>query len=60
MALLMTYTIFLLVFLGEVAIRALFGIQDIPAAFGHGFLAGLIVLGVDFVSYFIRSLFPRS
>ncbi|KUG30021.1 hypothetical protein ASZ90_000087 [hydrocarbon metagenome] len=56
----MTYVAFLLVFLGEVAIRALFGIQDIPAAFGHGFLAGLVVLGVDFVSYFIRSFSPRS
>ncbi|WP_176630227.1 hypothetical protein [Desulfolutivibrio sulfoxidireducens] len=46
----------LLVFLGETAVRALFGIPDFVSAFGHGILAGLVVIGIDC----IRSCLPRS
>lgn len=51
---------FLLVFLGEIAARALFGLDaDHLAAFGHGFVAGLVVLGIDFIAYAFRQ-FRRS
>ncbi|WP_176637094.1 hypothetical protein [Desulfolutivibrio sulfoxidireducens] len=56
----MIYTVFLLVFLGEVAVRVLLGIPDFVSAFGDGVLAGLVVLGIDFILYSIHSLFPRS
>jgi len=52
----MIYLAALLVFLGEYAIRALLGIPDFVSTFGHGVLAGLIVIGIDC----IRSCLPRS
>ncbi len=54
----MIYAVFLLVYFGEIFIRALFGTQDIVSAAKHGFLAGLVILGIDFIAYFIRSCFP--
>ena len=53
----MIYAVFLLVYFGEMFIRALFGTQDIVSAAKHGFLAGLVILGIDFIAYFIRSCF---
>jgi hypothetical protein len=56
----MCYAAFLLVFLGEVAVRALFGLDaDHLAAFGHGVAAGLVVLLFDFIAYGLRQ-FRRS
>lgn len=59
-ALLMIYIVAMLVFLGEYAIRALLGIPDFVSAFGHGVLAGLVVIGIDVILDFIRSFSPRS
>ncbi|WP_300156847.1 hypothetical protein [Solidesulfovibrio sp.] len=51
------YSAFLLVFLGEIACRALFGLEFNPvAAFGHGFLAGLAVLAIDYIIYFFQQI----
>lgn len=55
----MPYVIFLLVFLGEVAVRALFGVQDFTATFFHGVTAGLIVLGLDMLCYLISPPKPQ-
>ncbi|WP_176638009.1 hypothetical protein [Desulfolutivibrio sulfoxidireducens] len=56
----MIYIVAMLVFLGEYAIRALLGIPDFVSAFGHGVLAGLVVIGIDVILDFIRSFSPRS
>jgi hypothetical protein len=56
----MCYAVFLLVFLGEVAARAVWGLESNHlAALGHAVVAGLAVLAVDFIAYGLRQ-FRRS
>ncbi|MGD9782985.1 MAG: hypothetical protein AB7V14_12680 [Kiritimatiellia bacterium] len=54
------YAVFLLVFLGEIACRALFGLEpDMLAAGEDGFIAGLTVLAVDFILYAFENFRKR-
>jgi hypothetical protein len=54
------YSVFLLVFLGEIACRALFGLEpDMLAAGEEGFIAGLAVLAIDFILYAFENFHKR-
>lgn len=54
------YAVFLLVFLGEIACRALFGLEpDMLAAGEDGFIAGLAVLAIDFILYAFDNVHKR-
>jgi len=51
----MASLLFLLVFLGELGIRWLFGLEwDVPSVFFHGIWAGMGVLLMDFIAYGLR------